>query len=111
MPTTKSPWRSYLIWIIGALFYGYEVCLQISPGVMIPDFMRAFKINAEAVGNLAAFYFYAYTVMQIPSGLLLDKFGPRKMMLTAFILCAFGAFTFGSALYLHQAQLDDSLLA
>jgi MFS family permease len=96
--------QAYVIWAIGALFYGYEVCLQISPSVMLSNLMQTFQINGVLVSNLAAFYFYAYTPMQIPSGLLLDKFGPRKMMLCAFLLCAFGAFLFGSATYLIQAQ-------
>ena len=87
----------WLIWSLGALFYGYEYFLQVSPSVMVPDLMRSFHIGGAALGNLTAFYFYAYASMQIPAGLLLDRLGPRRLLTIAVLLCASGAFIFGSA--------------
>ena len=55
------PW---LVCSIGALFYGYEYFLRIVPSVMTHDLMKIFQIDATHLGNLAAFYYYAYDPMQ-----------------------------------------------
>ena len=88
------PW---VIWGLGALFYSYEFFLQVSPGVMAHDLMHTFKVNATQLGNLGALYFYAYAMMQIPVGVLLDSLGPRRLLTIAIIICACGAIFFGSA--------------
>lgn len=102
--------RPWFIWLVAATFYGYEFFLQISPSVMVPNLMQAFHVNAAMLGNLAAFYFYSYTIMQIPSGLLLDRLGPRKVLFFATLICAFGAFIFSQADFLTIAQLGRLLI-
>ena len=42
--------------------------------------MRDFAVGAGVLGNLSAAYFYGYAGMQIPVGLLLDRFGPRRLI-------------------------------
>lgn len=110
MNHNKSSFYPYFIWAIGALFYAYEVCLQISPGVMVPELMKAFNVTGVLLGNMAAFYFYSYTFMQIPSGLLLDYYGPRKVMTIALFLCALGSLIFGLAKNLHYAELGRLII-
>ncbi len=116
MRVTKNPAHKHhfllpwIIWLIAAAFYGYEFFLQISPSVMVSNLMQDFHVNAAMLGNLAAFYFYSYTIMQIPSGLLLDRLGPRKVLFFATIICAFGAFIFSQAGVLIFAQLGRLLI-
>jgi len=50
--------------------------------------MRDFAVGGAVVGNLSALYFYGYAGMQIPVGLLLDRFGPRRLMTIAAALVA-----------------------
>lgn len=85
------------MWILCALFYGYQYFLQVSPSVMVHDLMRSFNINAVLLGNLAASYFYAYALMQVPVGLILDRFGARFPLTIAAFLCAAGCFLFGGS--------------
>lgn len=87
------PW---LICALGGLFYVYEYVLRITPGVITGELMQYFNINALMVSNLAAFYYYAYTPMQLPVGILMDRFGPRKLLSVACLLCAFGSYLFAS---------------
>ena len=106
--TSCCAFKKYLpiiMWLIVAIFYFYENILQVSPGVMVPELMRELHVNAEALGNLSAFYFYAYASMQIPVGLLLDRFGPRRLVTMALISCVLGTFLFGNAHAVWQAEL------
>src|SRR5262245_24058786 len=80
-----SLFKSVYPWIIvscGMLFYCYNYFLRVSPSVMQNELSQAFHITASELGTLAGLYYYAYTPMQIPAGLLYDKFGVR------FVLCA-----------------------
>jgi len=94
---------SVLPWIIcglAAAFYCYEYLLRITPGIMVPELQQAFSVDgrnldATLIGNLSGFYYYAYTPMQLPVGLLMDRYGPRGILTLAVICCAFGTLVFG----------------
>lgn len=91
---------SVLAWVIcllAALFYCYEYLLRISPNVMVPELMKAFNVpTADGLATLVGYYYYAYTPMQIPVGLLLDKYGPRRILTFATLCCAIGAVFFAT---------------
>ena len=80
----------FLGWATGALFFFYAWVLRVSPSVMIDELMRDFNVSSTLLGNLSAFYFYGYAGMQIPVGLMLDRFGPRRLMTLAALVCATG---------------------
>ncbi len=88
--------NAYLIYFLAASFYLYEFILQVAPSVMAEPMMKAFNVSAEGFGVISAFYFYAYAPMQLPAGLLFDRYGPRKLMTFALIVCALGAVFFAS---------------
>ena len=75
-------------WLTGALFFFYAWVLRVAPSVMVDELMRDFSVGAAVVGNLSAFYFYGYAGMQIPVGLMIDRFGPRRLIAVAGIVCA-----------------------
>ncbi len=91
------PLRAWTIWLLSALFMFYKYAIEVSPSVMAPTLMKAFHTSGVELGNLAATYFYAYLLLQIPAGLLLDRFGPRKTTTIAIAICALGSFIFASA--------------
>lgn len=88
--------RGVLIYLLAALFLFYEMALQVSPSVMTHQLMKDFHIHASLLGLMASFYFYSYTLMQIPAGLLYDRVSPRLLIPGATLICALGAFAFGS---------------
>ena len=63
---------------------------------MTAELMRSFGIGAKDLGSLSAFYFYAYVLMQIPTGMLVDSLGPRKLLIFCSISTAVGTFLFGA---------------
>lgn len=87
---------AWLVFALSACFLFYKYILQISPSVMTQDLMAAYHLSATALGFLVGFYFYTYLAMQIPSGILLDRFGARRFTVIAIFLCALGAVIFAS---------------
>lgn len=84
----------FLAWLTGALFFFYAWVLRVAPSVMVEELMRDFAVGAAAIGNLSAFYFYGYAGMQVPVGMMIDRFGPRRLMTAAAALCALGCVVF-----------------
>lgn len=83
-------------WFTGALFFFYAWVLRVAPSVMVDELMRDFSVGAGVLGNLSAAYFYGYAGMQIPVGLMLDRFGPRRLMSVAAALCGCGCILFAT---------------
>ena len=96
------PW---LVFILSSSFLFYKYLLQVSPSIMANELMSTFQLSGESLGNLAAFYFYAYLCMQLPVGLLLDHFSPKRLVATAITVCALGALLFAKANTLGIADL------
>jgi len=55
-----------------------------------------FNLSATGFGFLSAFYYYAYVPMQLPVGVLMDRFGPRRLLTFACLICVIGTFMFAS---------------
>ncbi len=88
MVQTSSKFLPWIIWVLACVFYFYEFLLQVSPGVMGTELMRDFSITGQTLGVLSGFYYYAYTPMQLPCGILMDRFGPHRVLTLATIICA-----------------------
>jgi len=113
LPVSSRFSTAYLPWIIcglGALFYSYEYLLRISPGVMVGELMRHYQINAATFGFVTALYYYAYTPMQLVVGLLMDRYGPRKLLTIACAFCVVGSFLFGGVSVLSLASFGRFLV-
>ncbi len=58
-------WRPWLVWLPAALVFTYAFFHRVAPSVMIDPLMRDLGVGAAVLGNLSAFYFYAYAGLQI----------------------------------------------
>ena len=87
-------WLAWLMWgLVGAL-YLIGFFQRMAPAVMVTDLMRDFSIGGALMGNLSAAYFYSYALMQIPSGLLVDSIGARRLASIACVVTAVGILIF-----------------
>lgn len=107
---TTSIVTAWLVCLLGAIFYCYEYMLRIEPSVMAPELMRQFQITAASFGFIAAFYYYAYTPMQLAVGILIDRYGARLVLTLAVIACTVGSFLFSTSGSAYFASLGRFLI-
>ncbi len=70
---------------------------RMAPAVVSADLMRDFATSGAALGSLAAMYFYIYTAMQIPAGVLADTLGARFTVAAGNLVAGTGSICFGLA--------------
>jgi sugar phosphate permease len=91
---------SYRWAVFGILAFAYFFVYfhRVSSAVVSADLQTTFKVStAASIALLSSAYFYAYTVMQLPSGLLTDNWGPRKTVSLFTLVAAAGAIITGIA--------------
>ncbi len=89
----KSKVLSYrwLIFIVLAIAYFFVYFHRTTGGSISSTLQEAFGVGAAEVALLASAYLYAYTLMQIPSGILTDKMGPRQAASAFIVILAIGS--------------------
>ena len=88
---------SWLIWVLAASLYIFGFYQRVAPGVLTRELMTTFALDGAALGNLSAFYFYSYVLMQIPTGVLADRWGPRKLLSIGAVVAGVGTLLFALA--------------
>ncbi|MBI4194190.1 MAG: MFS transporter [Betaproteobacteria bacterium] len=99
MPQVNFPARN-LRWVVFALGSGaffLSFFHRVAPAAIAQELTRAFEMSATALGALAATYFYIYTVMQLPTGVLADTLGPRRVLTAGGMIAGVGSIIFGNA--------------
>ncbi len=88
------PAMAWTVWGLGAVFYLIGFYQRVAPAVMTAELMRDFNIGANALGHLSAVYFYTYVAMQIPTGVLADTWGPRRLLTAGAFVAGTGSLVF-----------------
>ena len=83
-----------VIMLVLCLGYTISQFLRTSVGVLAPDLMLDFGINPDQMGLLGGIFFLSFALFQIPAGILLDKFGPRKVMTAIITFALLGSIIF-----------------
>jgi len=85
-------WIVFSLLAVGYLLvYFHRLC----PAVVALDMQADLKTSGALLGFLAAAYFYPYALMQLPSGLLSDSWGPRKTITVFFALAGAASILLG----------------
>jgi MFS family permease len=101
---------AWSVWGLGALLYLIGFYQRVAPAVMTDRLMNEFAIGATELGNLSAFYFYSYVAMQIPTGILADRWGPRRLLTAGAAVAAIGTALFAVATDLWWANAGRLLI-
>lgn len=88
---------AFAVWGLGALLYLIGFYHRVAPAVITRELMSEFAIGAAALGNLSALYYYSYVAIQVPAGVLSDRFGPRRILATGAAFAAAGTVLFALA--------------
>lgn len=90
--------RRWIIWAPMACAFLIVYFHRVATGVVADNLMREFNIVlASELGILSSIYFYTYAALQVPAGILADRFGPRRTITISAAVTACGAFAFGWA--------------
>ena len=81
---------AWFVWIIASIFYAYQYVLRVMPNIMMDDITSQFHIDATVFGQFSGVYYLGYSLMHLPIGIMLDRFGPRKVMTICILLPVIG---------------------
>lgn len=90
----STRWTIYGLLVVAYMMVYFH---RMAPGAVAADLMQTFGTSGAALGSLAAMYYYVYTAMQIPSGVLADTLGPRLSVTLGALVAGAGSLLFGLA--------------
>ena len=99
-----------LVMLLALGSYLMSMFHRVAPAAIVRDLAAAFEASAASLGVLAATYFYVYTLMQIPTGVLADTLGPRRILALGGLVAGAGSLLFGLAPSFELALLGRSLV-
>lgn len=116
MPDARSAERARFVRarrvVFGVALAGYVLSFfhRTAPAAIAGELAGAFAINSAILGTLAATYFYVYTLLQVPVGVLADTLGPRRLLIAGSLVAAAGSLLFGLAPVWQVAALGRTLV-
>ena len=95
---------------LAAFFVIYEFVLRVLPSSMTGELITAFHTDGAGIGWFSAAFLIAYSIMQIPVGVILDKYSPRVVLTFAIACCAIGSIFLAYADHLALAFLSRFII-
>ncbi|KAF2282224.1 hypothetical protein GH714_043048 [Hevea brasiliensis] len=83
--------RGFFAWFSVAVFFALQYVLRVIPNTLSGEIMERFGVGAIAFGQFSALYYAGYTIAHIPLGVLIDKYGPKKVVPACMALTFLGA--------------------
>lgn len=72
--------RPWVMWAIPSFIFLIAFFHRVAPGTVAKELMAAFQASGALIGLLSALYFWAYAALMLPAGLLVDAYGPRRVV-------------------------------
>jgi FHS family L-fucose permease-like MFS transporter len=101
--------RNYLIVILILLTFFVISFLTNILGALNPNVSASYTLTETMAGFLPFAFFIAYGIMSIPSGILVEKWGEKRMMILAFVFAFSGALLFAIARHNSMSLLFHCL--
>lgn len=108
--SAAAPGIRWMVFSLGAAAFFLSFFHRVAPAAIAEDLTLAFNVSGAALGALAATYFYIYMVMQLPTGVLVDTLGPRRVLTVGGVVAGIGSIIFGGADTIAIAALGRTLV-
>lgn len=92
----------YLAWLAASAFVFFQFFLQSASTIMSELWAEDFKLNEIELSNLSAAFFYSYIGMQIPAGILYDKYSAKIILFCSATILSISCIAFA---YVHDYEL------
>ena len=109
--TRHTPLHEYAAWSVLAIAYAIAFAQRVSPQTVNLRLVDDLGTNAAGIAVLASGYFWGYALMQIPAGLLVDRYGVRRIVLLSMTLSVIGSAAFATSQGIISAFGARSILA
>tara|TARA_B110000259_G_scaffold175748_1_gene211207 strand:- start:2368 stop:3555 length:1188 start_codon:yes stop_codon:yes gene_type:complete len=106
----KNYKRAIFIWLLGALFFFYEFFLRVFPNSLHHNITDSFHTTALSFSLIGSAFYIFYSIMQIPVGIIINKYGVRISLFFASLVCTLGIILFIATSNLYVAILSRSFM-
>lgn len=110
MAIAPSPWRAWTVWSVAVIAYVVAVLQRTSFGVAGLDAVDRFGTTASAVALFTVLQLVVYAVLQVPAGVLLDRYGTRRLVVVGGLVMAAGQLVLAVGSVLPLAVLGRVLV-
>lgn len=99
MHSPARPAGPHIVTLVGALAAIYLVSqfLRNSVGVIAPNLAAEIGLSAGEIGLLSSAFFFAFAAAQLPLGVAIDRYGPKRCMLVCAVVALIGTLQFATA--------------
>jgi len=106
----KVTFFGLFIWTLAALFFLYEFFLRTFIGTIADELIHSFHVTPVQLSIIGSAYYLTYSLMQIPVGLMTDRFGVRRLLMFATLTCVAGVFAFSFSHSFYMAVISRFLM-
>ncbi|MBP7189746.1 MAG: MFS transporter [Rickettsiaceae bacterium] len=82
------------LWALTTSFFAFQFILRMSAGILRESIMQKFNLDTIAFGSVAGYYYLGYSSMQIPVGIMLDRYNFKYVTAGAIFIAMVGTLTF-----------------
>lgn len=97
MISANNKIQAYIAWFVATTFVFFQFFLQTSTSIFTRSWVSDFHLNEIELSNLSAAFYYSYVLMQIPVGILYDRFKAKNILIIAAALVSSGCFVLAAA--------------
>ncbi len=83
-------YKAWLSWLLAITFIFYQFSLQVSPSVMLQAMEKTYYTNVSGIGSISSAFYYAFAVMLLPVGWLMDRYNKKFLFALGISFCVAG---------------------
>ena len=85
---TKKSYFPWLCWFTVAVIYVIQYGLLVTPESLVDELKKSFNISMTQIGVYSSMFLYAWILMQIPAGIMFDRYNSCKLMFISTLVLA-----------------------